>query len=397
MIERVPVSEPSLWIRLQNPTLALVFKTLWSAGPLSRADLSERTSLAFPTVSRAVKELADEGYLQVVQELESSGGRRPSLLGINPTSAYAMGIDVGGSKLAGALLDLHANVHATHSIELPGKGKTAVGAAIAELARAVLDQAAVPPEKVLGMGVGVSGSIDRSTQRIISASNLDIEDWDVVSDLTQRLQMPVVIENDANTAALGELHFGTGQLSQHLAFVSVGTGIGLGLILFGQPFHGASGQAGELGHTPVLEDGPQCTCGRRGCLEAIAGAWALAREFAAQAALPQEVTAKVVFSYARAGDLHARRVVDRAAKFLGFSVAGLVNTLGVYRIAMGGGIIQNEPDFFHAVRRYALEQVLPECEREVVVAVSELGDRAGIVGGATLAIQGAFSQAGTTR
>ncbi|WP_322799215.1 ROK family transcriptional regulator [Thermoflexus sp.] len=383
---------------LQNENVRQVFEQIWHYGPLTRNQLSQLTGLAIPTVSRITAELIKAGLVQELNSVESQRGRRPTLIAINPECGYIIGVDLGGTKLITLAINLEARVVARHETLLgPSmKGLEAIRQLLIQSIERVIAKSGKLRDQFIGVGAGLPGSIDHSSGRIIEASNLGIRNWPVREELEAALGLPVRIENDANAAALGELFFGAGRFQRNLAFVSLGTGIGLGLILNEVVFHGDLGQAGEFGHIPLVRDGPMCTCGNRGCLEALAGGWALPERY--EEAKGQEPTspesprsAMEIFRLARSGDPIAQHVIAQAAEYLGMGIASLLNLLSLRLVVFGGGMIEGNPTFLQAIRKAAVRHLIPELRGQVRMVPSALGRNAGALGGAALILQQVFS------
>ena len=196
---------------------------------------------------------------------------------------------------------------------------------------------------------------------------------------------PVGVDNDANVAALGEWRFGAGRGVADLLYVTVSTGVGGGWILDGRPYRGASGMAGEIGHTVVDPNGPTCLCGKRGCVERLASGPYMAQDVAEARGLPLEaVTGKLVAEWAAAGEETAVAILERGAKGLGVGLGNAANLLNPSRIVLGGGVTKSGERWWHLVRQAAHETALPEVQFDIVPA--QLGDDAPLWGAVALAL-----------
>ena len=382
---------------IQNPNYASVLAALWRRPGLTRNDLSRETGLAIPTISRIVGEMISAGLVSADGEVESKAGRPAGIVAIAPGNVYAAGIDLGGSKIAGILVDLAGERKATASVPTGYPTREGLIASMAAVFGRLLESAGIAPDRVVGVGLGVPGTVDPRTRVLIDATNLNIVDWNVEQDLAEHIGLPVIAENDANAAALGELYFGAPGAGADLVFVSVGTGIGAGLLLDGKVYRGPRGLAGEIGHIIVDPGGPPCSCGRRGCVEAYAGGWAVARAYAEAARRgggapggKSPVTAEDVFHLAEAGDKVAAAILSKASEVLGLALANLINTLGVDRIVLGGGMIHGHESFFEAVRSTVLRHIIGEYQGLVDVQSTSLGPWAGVYGACALVLQAAF-------
>lgn len=312
-----------------------------------------------------------------------------------------VGIDLGGTKINTALVDatghiLHQDYRETRAIE----GPTAVIERMVDAAFRVVAGAGVTPAQVRAVGVGAPGPIDVRTATVVAPPNLP--GWTNVP-LGQRiaaaLELPTFLENDANAAALGEHRFGAGRGTRHMVYVTASTGIGGGFIIDGKLYSGATGGAAEVGHMVILPRGPHCTCGRRGCLEALASGTAIAREGAELLARgiptriadlagddPARVTAKLVAQAAAKGDMEAREIIDEAVMYLGLGMANLVNLLNPEALVIGGGLTNMGEELFGPVRRIVRQRAFPTAAAAVRIVPAELGDNAGALGAAAVAM-----------
>lgn len=312
-----------------------------------------------------------------------------------------MGIDLGGTKIGTAVVDGAGNLLASDYRETgAAQGPDAVIRRILDGAEEVLAQAGVARSRVAAVGVGAPGPLDAEQGVVVEPPNLP--GWDHVP-LRQRVEdglgLPAFLEKDANAAALGEHRFGAGQGAAHMLYITVSTGIGGGVILDGKLYRGANGAAGEIGHIVILPDGPLCGCGNRGCLEALASGTALAREArervagGAQTLIlelargdPQRITARVVADAAERGDDEARRILSRAMDYLGIGVANLVNVFNPQYVIVGGGLMNLGERLFGPVRRAVAAHAFSMTARAVQVVPAGLGERAGVLGAAAVAL-----------
>lgn len=310
----------------------------------------------------------------------------------------ALGIDLGGTAIKVGVV--------THKGQIIGRGErptevqSGVAGVIANMARAARDamgDAGVTVRDLDGAGVGAPGICDGQQGVVVDAVNLGWHNVEAADLLKAQLGVPIFLDNDANCAALGEQWCGAASGSHHTLMITLGTGVGGGLVLDGKIYHGFRGWAGEFGHMPAVEDGPPCNCGRRGCLETVASATAMAnaarREieagrapYMAEKAAEQggKVDARLVIYAARAGDQPAQAVLRQAGEHLGNVVAGLVCALNPELVVIGGGG-SHAGDFVLEPLRQVVRRKAMEGPGTVVRIVSaELGNDAGLIGAASL-------------
>ncbi|MCD6289113.1 MAG: ROK family protein [Anaerolineae bacterium] len=303
------------------------------------------------------------------------------------SDVWTLGIDIGGTKIAAALVDPSGRLHGTQTVPtMAREGRDAVLSRVVAIARAALDQAEVQPTAV---GVGTGGQVDPTTGEIIFATAL-IPGWAGVP-LRQRLQevlgIPAWVTNDVHAMALGEAIHGAGRGVRNGLYVAVGTGIGGGWVLDGRLYTGHDGLAGSIGHVKVERDGRPCTCGGRGCVEQYASGPAIAAEYRRQRGLAEAVTGRDVVEAMHAGDHLALTVVQEAGRWLGFALASLVNAMAPDAIIVGGGVAEAGKPFLDAIRSGIAQYALPTA-RSTPVLKATLGPQAGLIGAGVLARQG---------
>lgn len=304
-------------------------------------------------------------------------------------------IDLGGTKIYTVLANGDGVILASEREETPASaGPGTILDLMAVSVKRIVKKFGPRNAKLRGLGVCAAGFFDWQKRVLIHSPNL--AGWDNVAleaELSRRTGLPVVAENDANAAALGEARRGAGRGSSNLVFITVSTGIGAGLILDGTIYRGARGFAGEIGHMVVKPDGPLCGCGRRGCLETVASGSAIAR--AAALALPtntrtlfaevpaasggQPNTAQV-FAAARLGNKTAQSIIDEAIHYLGIGLVNLVNLLNPEVIVVGGGVAEAGETLLAPLRQAIAAKAIPPAAASVTLKKAELGVEAGVVG-----------------
>lgn len=309
---------------------ALVLGELRSQPLQSRTDLARRTGLSLPTVSEIVAGLLASGIVEERATGRSGGGRRPVLLALKPDAGYVVGIKLTETRVVAVLTDLAATIVERRVTPVD---RTTVDAVVDAVVTAVEHLRAKAGARVHGVGVGLAGVIDRATGLVRHATYADWHDVDLAGLLQERIGLPVVVDNDVNTLVANEKWFGAGRGVDDVLVVSVGRGVGLGLVLDGRLYRGAVGGAGEFGHTKVA-DGPDCACGGRGCLEALVGEPALRARAARVLGRPVELDEAA--DAARAGDPAVREIFTTAGRLLGTAVGNLVNLLNPALVVLAG-------------------------------------------------------------
>ncbi len=311
----------------------------------------------------------------------------------------AVGIDLGGTKVEIAIVDHGGRLlgRLKHPTDVEA-GADAILSGITDAVKGLVEETGSTP---LGVGAGLAGQIDRQGF-VRFAPNLGWRDQPFQRDLSQALRLPVIVTNDVRAATWGEWLHGAGKGCDDLVCLFVGTGIGGGVISAGRVLSGCSNTAAELGHITIDLDGPPCTCGNRGCLEALAGGWAFARQareavsadpkagaFLLQMAgeKPERLTAKLVAEAAKEDDPLAQRLVDEAARALTAGAVTLIHAFNPCRLILGGGVIEGLPHLIDVIARGVREKALPASVERLKVMRAELGGDAGVIGAAMLAIE----------
>lgn len=335
---------------------AVILGAIKAAGQLSRADLAKGSGLSKPTVSAICQSLIDEGMIREIGTGSSAVGRKPILLELDPGGGYAVGVKLMESSFVLAVTDLTGEVVASGEAALSAGDPGAALRQVARRVRALVRRRNIPAERVLGVGVAMSGVVDHLAGTLAYSPVLHWRSVAVADQLEAILGLPVVVDNDVNAVAQSEHWFGLGHACQHFLTLSIGRGIGLGIVVHGQLYRGACGGAGEFGHVVVDPHGLPCDCGKRGCLETLASDPALTRAVAAAAGEPLSLEAAA--RRARAGDAALARVFADAGRVLGTQVASLINTFNPERIIiMGEGTRHADlvlPSLHEAVAEHAL-------------------------------------------
>ncbi|WP_159723797.1 ROK family glucokinase [Enterococcus sp. CSURQ0835] len=313
-----------------------------------------------------------------------------------------LGIDLGGTTAKFAILTSEGEIQQKWSIDtnILDDGKHIVPDII-ESINHHLKLYEMKPEQFIGIGMGTPGSVDIERGTVIGAYNLNWTTLQPVKDQIERgTGIAFALDNDANVAALGERWKGAGENDPDVIFMTLGTGVGGGIVMNSQLLHGVAGCAGEIGHVTVDPDGFECTCGKRGCLETVASATGvvrvarkLAEEYAGTSQLKasldngEDVSSKDVFELAEGNDDLALMVVDRVTYFLGLACGNLGNTLNPSAIIIGGGVSAAGEFLRGRVENYFREFTFPQVRNSTKVKLAELGNEAGVIGAASLALQ----------
>ena len=367
-----------------------VIDALRDEGLISRAEIARRTGLSRSTVSSLVSELQADGL--VVERPEPAaahgdqGGRPPILLSFDASAGVAVGIDFDHHHVRVAVSDLSSRILAEREQQLDTdhaahEGLDAAAALVSEL----LEEAGVDEARVIGAGMCLPGPMHRPTG--VVGSTAILPGWVGVAaaeEMHRRLDLPILVDNDANLAALAEAAFGAGRDAKDLVYLMISSGIGAGLVLNGRLYRGAEGLAGELGHVLVDADGPVCRCGNRGCLETVAGTDALADLL--RRSHGDGLDGRAIVRLAREGDLGCRRVIADAGRAIGKAAATLVNVLNPELLIVGGDLADAGELLLGGVRESLERSALPTAVQAAAVVAGSLGDRAEVLGAIALVL-----------
>ncbi|MCM3701733.1 ROK family transcriptional regulator [Paenibacillus macerans] len=369
-------------IKKMNKTIVL--DTIRQHQPLSRADISAAIGLNKATVSSLVSELIDSRLVAEIGPGESSGGRKPTLLLFNRSAGYAIGIDIRVNDLLAVLVDLEGNVLQEKTAALTDSSPDSVLEQIRKTIRQLAKKLPDSAYGIVGIGIGVPGLVDEKS-RVVSAPNLGWNQVDLLGPLTAEFGANIHIDNEANAGAIGEKLYGAGRDALNLIYLSIGIGIGSGIIVGGELYRGTSNFSGEVGHMTVAEDGPLCRCGNRGCWETLASEKALLDR--ASKLWGHEVPdLEQIVRLAREGDPEAVRLLNETGAQLGIGLANLVNILNPELIVIGNRLSLAGDLLQEAMLETLENRSLSYHRKKSHVAFANLGIRSTALGAASMPI-----------
>ena len=363
----------------------------FSQAGISRVELARELDLTRAAVTTIINDLQSLG---LVSELEDRrGGRRPIVLDIPLSKGYVVGVDMGATHVGIILTDLSA--HVIREIEHPfdiNRGPKVCLEQVDNYLQELLSLAGVSRKDVFAAGVGAPGPII-SEKGMVGTPPI-MPGWDgypIRDTLFKQWNIPISLNNDAELGAIGEWAYGAGRGEANLVYVKVGMGIGAGLLLDGQIYRGTTGSAGEIGHTTIDEKGPVCSCGNRGCLEAMAGGKSIAdrarnaihkgqRTILESIKPASTISVTDVVAAARRGDLVSQQIFTEAGMHLGTAIASLVNLFNPSMVVVGGGVSQIGDLLLEPIRLTVQQRSLPVASRAVRITSALLGRRSSSLG-----------------
>lgn len=312
-----------------------------------------------------------------------------------------IGVDVGGTKIAAALVDSHGNISGYQTCRTDISSPQATFNTIAQTVERVIAETGISRSALRGVGLGIPGLVDPQQGIGIASVNLGWENVEVIKELEKRIGIACVIENDVKAAALGELRYGAGKGAKNLIYLNIGTGVAAAVVLEGKIYRGEHGMAGEIGHAVIDPNGPVCKCGGRGCLEAVvSGPAIVSRAISKAQAYPDsavrrlmntkpELTSQDIFEAAAQKDPPAVETVDEVSRYLSIAIQYLALAYDPHLILLGGGVVYSAPDFLHhvmeAIHHLSTESwVIRQLVHPDFIQVSKLGIHLAILGAAAL-------------
>ena len=363
----------------------LILNIVRSQGPLSRTQLTELSGLSVGAVSQIVNDLLADQWINEVGESDYTGGRRQVMLRLNPTVGYVVGLKLMENRVVCAVSDLETTV--LNYVEHPLTGSHTPDTVAETLARIVIHalyQTGITREKVRGVGIGLAGVIDGDSGIVHYSPFFRWQDVPLADQIARHLALPVYLENDVNTLTITEQLFGSGHDVANFAVVTMGRGVGLGVVINHQLYRGHNGGVGELGHITIVPDGPLCDCGKRGCLEALASDPATVSSV--QDAFDGPVTLDAVAQAAEQGNEPARAALARSGYYLGVGLATVVNLFCPSLIILSGEGVSAGPcrldPMFESLRAHTFNGLLDG----VKILVKPMDDHAWARGAAGMVV-----------
>jgi glucokinase-like ROK family protein len=376
-------------------------------GEFSKADLASFTEYSRTKITSCVDSLLNKKIIIANNATEYTGGRRSKTFSLNGNLGLVAGVDIGATSIDLGIADFSGKLLVRYAEALSVRlGPIKVLGQVCSLLEKMLKENNLNPEKVYGIGIGVPGPVDFSAGTLVSPPIMP--GWDrypIIQTVQQWFPSAnVVVDNDVNVMALGEIYQGVGKGVDNLIFVKIGTGIGSGILCEGRIYRGSSGCAGDIGHIGVDKSGPLCHCGNIGCLEAVTAGPAIAERalLAAQAGKSSILLsyyerngnilrAEDVGNAAKEGDALATEIIRESGQFIGNVLAGLVNFYNPRVIVIGGGVSNLGNLLLSSIRQTVLNRSTPLATRNLSIVFSEIGPDAGVFGAVNLAMDYMFT------
>lgn len=371
----------------------LILNTIFIQNDISRAEIARMTKLTRATVSSIVSELIDDGLVAEIGQGISVGGKRPILLKVLGDSRQLIGIDLTDNEFRGGLVNLNGVIE--NKIKIPANDKS--GNAALDLVYNLIDQLVTTSTRpLLGIGIGTPGLIDAREGTVRSAINLDWQDLPLRKKLKDRYNLNAYVANDCQVAALGEYTFSYRRTIPNLIAINVGRGIGAGIVINRKLYQGDGFGAGEIGHIGIKEDGLQCVCGNRGCLETIVSNRAVL-DYAEKLALNNPRSSLHQFSNSKnnidydsvvksfkSGDEEIQVFIHHIGRCIGITLANMVGILNIHHISIAGMICNFGSELLVSIQKEINKRSMPTLNRNTKVVFSNMGEDNIIKGAAAI-------------
>ncbi|KAF6604311.1 MULTISPECIES: transcriptional repressor XylR [unclassified Bacillus (in: firmicutes)] len=360
----------------------LLLNEILKNSPISRAKLSEMTGLNKSTVSSQVNTLMKENLVFEIGQGQSSGGRRPVMLVFNKKAGYSVGIDVGVDYINGILTDLEGTIVLDQHHHLECNSPEITKDILIEMIHHFIANMPQSPYGLIGIGICVPGLIDKN-QKIVFAPNSNWRDIDLKSFIQKKFNVPVFIENEANAGAYGEKVFGAAKNHDNMIYVSIGTGIGIGVIINNDLYRGVGGFSGEMGHMTIDFNGPKCSCGNRGCWELYASEKALIKSLKTK---EKKVSTQDIIDLAHLNDIGTLHALQNFGFYLGIGLTNILNTFNPQAIILRNSIIESHPMVLHSIKSEVSSRVYSHLDNSYELLPSFLGKNAPALGMSSIVI-----------
>jgi glucokinase-like ROK family protein len=365
---------------------SLVLQTIQEFTPISRADIANKTGLNKGTVSSQVSELLKEDLILESGPGVSSGGRRPVMLLFNQVAGYSIGVDIGVNYILGILTDLQGNICHEQQIHFHDLSYEEIKQELFTIVDSLVKSMPNSTYGLVGIGIGVPGTVSTDGE-ILLAPNLNWKNINLKETLQEKYEVPVQIENEANAGAYGEKKFGAGKEFSNIIYVSVGIGIGTGLILNGELFKGNNGFSGELGHMTIEAGGPECRCGNKGCWELYASEKALVHTAEQQGILTEDggnLSLEELNELAENGDAKVIKIFEVIGEYLGTGITNIINIFNPEQVIIGNRLASSSK-WLEAPIKKKQQQSLFTHQKDLSITFSQLSTHAAALGMAAYA------------
>ena len=370
-----------------------------NTGPSTKQAIASKLGINITTTTSLINKLFKEYKILVVSGVDdSTGGRKPKLYQINKKFGYVIGLDIGGENIRVVITDILGNIISSLRDKINSeKSEEEIISKILSMVDSLIIKSKISKEKILGIGMSISGIINTESGYIIFCPNIEgFKDFPVKKIMEEKTKMKVFIDDSVRCMAIAEKRYGIAKSYNNFIFISLGKGIGIGVFIDGKIYRGSMGLAGELGHITVSENGPICNCGNRGCLEAIASSDGIIRRVtegmkkgivtSLSSAINNNfdnLTVEIIAKAAKDGDKFAYYIINRTGEYVGIAIAAALNLFGSDLIVIGGGVSECGDILLSAIKRTVKTRALDVISKKVAIIKTQLDDNNAALGAAT--------------
>ena len=387
---------------IQELNRSIILKTIRHHGPISRSEIAKRNKISPTTVSTAVRKLLQQGLVCEASVGESSGGRKPILLQFSPESRFIIGVALTNSSIKIAEMDLEAKVHKQKIFPIYNlTGELVIDYFLKSIGQFLEEYSDL--EKCLGISIVSPGIIDVEKGIIYENTKLKLKDIPLKEMVEKKFRLKTWLENDANAIALAEKQFGAYRKFKNLVYITIGDGVGAGIIVNGSIFRGSNGGTGEFGHTSIDRNGIYCDCGNKGCLENYVSWPAIYSKLSSLVTQGKhtivlelakgdidQVTPNIFINALEKDDQLAKEIMEEVVKYLTTGVVNLVNLLNPDVIIFGGKVAYNNRFLLSRLKEMVFEQALPILTNQLKICPTSLGEDFRVIAAATIPLQEIF-------
>jgi len=378
------------WMKSVNKSIIL--NKIRTDAPISRAQIAKETKLTPPTVSSNVKEMIEQGIVKESELGESQGGRKPTMLLIDNSAYMIVGVDIGPDMVECVTADLSGRISNRSSRKLTTQITNSQFLTILkECIHTCVGSNPSSNDKIIGIGVAMHGVVEVETGTSLVAPILGLKNIPIKEELEKEFDLDVKVENDARAIALGESWFGDHGPLESMLVVNIGRGVGAGLVMNGNLYHGSHDIAGEVGHMTIDLHGEVCECGNLGCLQTFITGPAIARraqKFIAQDQL--DLSGEQIYELAIAGDKNIASVFKQTGEIIGVGLTNLIHIINPEKIVLSGGVTNSEKLILPEIRKTIDNRALTPKAKQTAVSISKLGDDATLKGAVALLLVDLF-------
>lgn len=379
-----------------------VLNIIRNNGPIYKAEIARMTGLSIPTIMKITDDFIDKKLIREIGKGESNGGKPPELLELIPDSNFIIGVDIGTTYITAIAMDMTAKIISKTSV--PTKIKDTIENVITRISDVIEEtiiQSGVNERRILGVGIGMPGILNDKAGKVLFSPDFGWEDIDFISSLRKRgIKLPILIENVTRVMALGERLFGAAKNIDNFICINLGYGIGSAIVIQGELYKGSSGTSGEFGHIMMEKNGPLCSCGNYGCLEALASANAISvkartlLEKGEKSSIYEIVSgdlasidAKTVFDAARKSDMLACKIILEATEYIGIAIANTIDFFDPELIILEGGVAKAGEILLENIKTTVASRKMKYAGKNTELRISEMGSDSATIGAAALLLK----------